>query len=154
MPPWRGHRPFLGPLSLSISFQILRDYSTVYVRYEGLAHMGESLQAFSAYVAHPDYRPGQRQLVDLSGVTGFDRDFAGLLKAQALKADQFDGQAGQTLIAYFAPGRAAQEMAAIVLRSWEGFHHVAARILEDEAAALAFLGLPKTRIADLLETAG
>ncbi len=139
---------------MSISFQILRDHGTVYVRYEGLARTAETLQAFAAYVAHPDYRPGQRQLVDLSGVTGFDRDFTSLLKVQAIKADQFAGQAGQTLIAYFAPGRAAQEIAAIVLRSWEGVHHVAARILDDEAAALAFLGLPKPRIADLLETAG
>ncbi|MBP9182340.1 MAG: hypothetical protein KBF78_04340 [Fuscovulum sp.] len=139
---------------MPVTFQILRDRGTVYVRYDGQARIAETIEAFAAYTTDPDCRPGQRQLVDLSGLTGVETDYLSLMQMQAIKADHFGREGQQTLIAYFAPSRKGQDLALAVLRSWDGVDRVAARMFEDEAAALAFLGLPERRIADLLETAG
>jgi hypothetical protein len=99
---------------------------------------------------HPDSRPGQKHLVDLSGVTSFEKDFTRILELQALKTEHFVGQPVETLLAYYAPTTEAQQMAALVLRSWEGTDHIVARVLLTEAETLAVLGLAEATIDDLL----
>ena len=135
---------------MSVSFRILTDLGVVHVRYRGRVVIRETIAAFTDYMNHPDCRPGQKQLVDLSGVTGFDNDFASILEMQAIKADHFVGQPVETLLAYYAPSRLARRIASFVLRSWEGSDHLVARVLDTEAEALAFLGLsPLTRFDEL-----
>ena len=135
---------------MAVTFRILPDRGLVYVRYADFAGLEESFRLFAAYTQHPDCRPGQKQLVDLSAVTGFDRDYAKLMKFQALKVGQFVGPEVQTMLAYLAPSRPAHEMALMILRSWVGFDQVIARVFDTEAETLNFLGLPESRIADLL----
>ncbi|MEZ5797299.1 MAG: hypothetical protein R3D63_07425 [Paracoccaceae bacterium] len=139
---------------MPVSFRILRDRGLVYVRYWGFAGAEESKRAFAAYMQHPDCRPGQRHLVDMSDITESDMDFTNLMALQALKADLFVGRPEQTLLVYLAPNEAARRMARTVLRSWESFDHVSARVAETEAQALALLGEPERQIADLLADAG
>lgn len=136
------------------SFRILPDRGLVYVRYHGHATAQDGLDAFRAYMAHPDCRPGLKQLVDLSAVTDIEQDFTQLLKLQAVKADQFVTEGPQTLIVYFAPGEMPNRMAMQIIRSWEGQSHVVPRVLTDEAECLAVLGLAEARLADLLAETG
>ncbi len=136
---------------MSVTFHILKSRGLVYVRYTGFARVEESLRAFGAYAQHPDCRPGQKQLVDLSGVTGFERNYAELFKLQALKAEVFNDGATQTLIAYYAPDPTVYAMARLIERSWEPFPSVVSLVQQDEADALALLGQPEKSFAELLE---
>ena len=72
---------------MPIDVRILPKRGLVYVRYEGGISVPETAEAFGAYMQHPDMRPGQKQLIDLTRVTDWDRDFAGLMRLQAGKAD-------------------------------------------------------------------
>jgi hypothetical protein len=134
---------------MSVSFRILPGLGLVHVRYRGNMVIRETIAVFADYMQHPDCRPGQKHLVDLSGVTGFDNDFTAIMEMQAIKAGQFVGQPVETLLAYYAPTRLARRVASFVLRSWEGSDHVVARVLDTEAEALAFLGLTMSRFDQL-----
>ena len=135
---------------MSITFRILPDRGVVYVRYSGRVVIDDSMTAFADYMRHPDSRPGQKHLVDLSAVTSFERDFSRILELQALKTEHFVGQPVETLLVYYAPSAEAQQMAALVLRSWEGTDHIVARVLLTEGETLAVLGLTEATIDDLL----
>lgn len=138
---------------MPVQFHIFKRRGLVYVRYDGFAWVAETLRAFGAYAQHPDCRPGQKQLVDLSGVTGFERNYAELFKLQALKADVFNAGASQTLVAYYAPTPEVFAMARLIERSWEPFPSVVSLVQQTEADALALLGQRETSFADLLESA-
>lgn len=135
---------------MSITFRILPDRGLVYVRYSGRVRIDDSMTAFADYMRHPDCRPGQKHLVDLSAVTSYERNFSRILELQALKTEHFVGQPVETLLAYYAPTAEAQQMAALVLRSWEGTDHIVARVLLTETETLAVLGLSESTIDDLL----
>lgn len=136
---------------MPVTFRILPDLGLVYVRYEGFALVAESLAAFADYARHPQCRPGQKQLIDLSGITGFEKNFVQLLKLQAKKAEVFTGHGAQTLIVYYAPDPEAFAMARLIERSWEPFPAVIALVQDNEPGALSILGLPGQTFADLLQ---
>ena len=138
---------------MPVTFHIFKDRGLVYVKYEGFARVEETMCAFGEYAQHPDCRPGQKQLVDLSGVEGFERNYAELMKLQARKADVFNDGAAQTLIVYYAPNPEVYEMALLVERSWEPFPAVVSLVQQNEADALALLGQPESSFAELLESA-
>lgn len=136
---------------MTVSFRIIAARGLVYVRYEGQATAEETFQTFSDYIAHPEFRPGQRQLVDLSGVTGFDADYAALLAMQAKKADAFLIPGAETLLVYYAPTEPGYAMARMILRSWEDVDAVVALAQQDESQSLALLGQPERSFAELLQ---
>lgn len=128
---------------MSVSFRVFPERGLVFVRYVGFARLQETLETFGRYAADPDCRPGQKQLVDLSGITGFDPNFTKLMEIQARKADVFGAEGSQTLMVYYAPDKATKELARLALRSWEPFDSVVALVQEDEAQALELLGQPE-----------
>ena len=136
---------------MPISFQILPRRGLVYVRYAGHISFSETAQAFGAYMQHPDMRRGQKQLIDLAAVTDRDRDFAELLRLQAIKADAFLGAGHEVHFVYYAPTARTLPMARMVLRSWEDVPGVIPLIAETEADALAVLGQPETTFDALLQ---
>lgn len=135
---------------MPLSFRILMNRGIVYVRFWDHVTPDECFVSFADYMRHPDCRPGQRHLVDLSAVTTFQKDFAKLMALQAFKAEQFIGQPTETMLAYYAPTEPSRQLAALVVRSWEGFDHVVPRVFASEAEALTFLGQREARISDLL----
>lgn len=138
---------------MSVTFRIFPGRGLVFVQYEGEAVIAETFEAFGAYMQHPDCRPGQKQLVDLSRVTGFDQDYPKLFALQARKADVFSAGGVETLAVYHAPTPLARELSRLVLKSWEPFDSVVALIQDNEADALALLGQPEQSFAELLEMA-
>ncbi len=138
---------------MPIDFRILPARGLVYVRYAGVITFPETAAAFGAYMRHPDMRPGQKQLIDLSRVTDWQKDFAGLLKLQVAKADAFVGSGHETHFVYFAPTQHTQAMARMILRSWEEVPGVIPLVQETEADALHVLGQPETSIDALLQEA-
>lgn len=139
---------------MSVSFRIFSAIGLVYVRYEGQAKMADTMQAFAKYAQHPEFRPGQKQFVDLSALTGWDEDYLELMKAQAQKAEAFTGKNAETLIIYFAPTDIGKRLARLALRSWEPFPSVVPILQDNETEALAILGLPQSSLNQLLSTAG
>ncbi|CUH53497.1 hypothetical protein [Shimia marina] len=138
---------------MSVSFRILKSLGLVYVRYEGEARTADTLSAFGTYATHPDFRPGQKQFVDLSALTGWDDDYLSLMKAQAKKAEAFTGNNAQTLIVYYAPNPIGQKLAQLAMHSWEPFPAVVPIIQDNESQALSILGLPFENLQAMLTRA-
>lgn len=138
---------------MPVDYRILNRRGLVYVRYSGHVRFSETAQAFASYTRDPDMRPGQKQLIDLSRVTEWDRDFASLLKIQAAKADLFVAAGHETHFVYFAPTEHTQVMARMVLRSWDDVPGVIPLLQTTEADALHVLGQPEHSFEALLQTA-
>ncbi|MFP4273423.1 MAG: hypothetical protein ACLFRU_00210 [Paracoccaceae bacterium] len=131
------------------SFRILPDLGLVHVRYEGAVRLAETAALFAEYAGHPDRGAGQKQLVDLSAITSFERDYVTLVQLQAQKADIFPSGEGDTMIVYLAPSDMAFDLARLILRSWDGIPGVIATAQRSEAEALSLLGLDGMTLADL-----
>ena len=71
------------------SFRILPKHGLVYVRLYGHIWPAESLEAFRNYLRHPDFRPGQKQLIDMGyHIAVTDLSFDGALDELATLPDQ------------------------------------------------------------------
>ena len=134
-------------------FHILPDHNLVYVQYSGLMLVEDSLKAFGAYAKHPDARPGQRHLVDLTRITDMERDFARVMQLQATKAADLAMRETETLMVYFANTPASLKAAALAKNGWSASQGVIAIVQETEEAALAALGLAAASINALLDEA-
>jgi hypothetical protein len=135
---------------VSASFRILKSLNLVYVRYEGRIRIRESMDLFASYAQHPDCRPGQKQIVDLSAVTDYERDYTAMMEMQAMKTDVFLAEGNQPIILYFAPTQLSQKLARLIIKSWEPFSAVVPLIIEDEAEALQIIGIEEKSIAGML----
>ena len=133
------------------TFQILPDLNLVYVRYTGLVRVEDSRKAFGAYAQHPDARPGQRHLIDLSRITDMERDFVKIMQLQAHKGAELAMRESETLMVYFANTPLSLRCAALAKNGWTEAQGVIAIVQETEGAALAALGLAETSFAALLE---
>ena len=138
---------------MAITFRILPELNVVYVKYVGRPQMADAMKLFDAYMAHPDCKPGQKHFVDLSEVTGSASDYLNAMKFMARMADQISGSGPQTLLVCYAPNGAGQKTAELGKKSWSVAEHMVYRIMDDEAAALQFLGLPVGSISEMLADA-
>lgn len=136
---------------MPVTFQILPQRQLILFCYKGLITLQESMDIVAAAAAHPAYRPWMRQLCDLSGVTGVERDFPKLLKMQARILEDLDPGAEDLMVLFYAPTGPGQEMAHMAQKSWEGLNSVIVRIQDSEAAVMDLLGLAEARLEDLLQ---
>ncbi|SHH13976.1 hypothetical protein [Marivita hallyeonensis] len=132
------------------TFQILPSHNLVYVQYSGLMLVEDSLRAFGAYAQHPDARPGQRHLIDLSRITDMERDFAKVMQLQAAKAEDLAHNGLETMMVYFANTPVSLKAAALAKNGWSASQGVIAIVQETEAAALSSLGLAFSNISAML----
>ena len=135
---------------MPVDVRILPHEGLVYVRYSGRAGLAETKEAFAAFLSHPDFRPGLKQLLDLSAVTDFDRDQAAFMRLQAGMTEGIMAAGDEVLLVFYAPDKVQREMAEQAHRTWAGLAHIVPVIVTDEAAALETLGLRAASIADLL----
>mmetsp|Transcript_18094 Transcript_18094/g.27963 ORF Transcript_18094/g.27963 Transcript_18094/m.27963 type:complete len:145 (-) Transcript_18094:8034-8468(-) len=135
---------------MPVRFHILPDRGLVVVRYSGFAAIDDTLRATKAYVGHPHYAAGQKQLIDLTPVTGFEKDYARFMMMQASKAGRFAHSGTQTLAVYVAPTPIAQELSTLFTKSWDDVDAVVPLVQYSEADALSMLGAPETSIDMLL----
>ncbi|MCO6382398.1 MAG: hypothetical protein JXQ91_01495 [Vannielia sp.] len=125
---------------MPLTYRIFSDLGLVYVRYQGHAAIAETSEMFARYMRDPGFRPGQKQLVDLSGITSYEKDYAALLAVQAKKAEAFL-RGPETIIVYYAPTPDSYEMANLVMRSWGELDAIVAVVQDTERGALDVLGL-------------
>lgn len=134
---------------MALTFEIYPNRGLVVITYSGRAEISETARVFAEYAQHPDAAPGQKHLLDLSRVTDVEQDFPRLMALQAKKAGELGLPVMPAMLVYWAPTSTAQRMADMVYKSWDGVNGPALAVIEDEAEALALVGCPETRIADL-----
>lgn len=134
------------------SYRILPDRGLVYVSYEGFVLLREADAMFADYLTQPEADPGQKQLVDLTRVEDFERDFPTLMAMQADKVDTFLTTGHQFFMVFVAPTPMAQAMGRLLVAPWTGVNGVVTSMQYDEAGALAILGQPESSIADMLRS--
>lgn len=136
---------------MSVSFRILPRFALAYIRYNGRMGIAESTEALGRFVTHPDYRKGMKQLVDLTAVTDWERDFAGLMRHQAREAEVYDDPIRPALVVCLAPTEIARTVANLVSRAWEHSQHLVPIVVTTETEALAVLGLDANALAEVLD---
>lgn len=139
---------------MPVSFRIFPNRGLVYVRYEGEANFENSSTVFEQYTRHPDCRPGQKQLLDLSRLTGIITSYPDLMKLQARKADLFITGHSETLIVYYAPTEIARRVANIMERTWDNVPGVVPLVVEQEEQALSLLGQTERSLGELMAKTG
>lgn len=138
---------------MPVEFTILPQHNLALFTYSGLVTFQDSANVVAAAAAHPNHSPSMRQICDVSRVTGVEKNYFALLQMQAQIVDSIAPKGSERLVIFYAPGKAGQEMAQLARKSWEGLNSVIILVQDDEAAALALLGIPQTRLATLLERA-
>lgn len=137
---------------MPVKLDILPERGLVVVRYAGFASNDDTLAATKDYLAHPHYSVGQKQLVDLTNITGYEKDYVRFMKMQADKAERLGGACVQSLVVYIAPTPVSQNVSAMFIRSWADVDGVVPLVQHAESEALALLGQPETSIKMLLAT--
>ena len=135
---------------MPLTFRILPERGIVVVRYSGFATIDDTMNATAEYVAHPHYAPGQKQLVDLSALTGYEKDYVRFMAMQAGKAGRFKNAGVESLVVYIAPTPVSREIAGLFLRSWDSVDAVVPMIQRTESEALCLLGQQEQTLDDLL----
>lgn len=135
---------------MPVDFHILPTRNLVLARFHGHVLLQECLSSAKAYASHPDAHPAQNQLIDLSGVTGHERDFVKMMSTRAQLPDHLLQPGMEPLVVYLAPTRLSQEIATMVLKSMAGIHGLSVSAVADEQHALDILGQPESSLAALL----
>jgi len=138
---------------MPVTYRILPNRGLVYVRFTGHARVEDSFAALARFATDPAFRPELAQLIDLSGVTGFESDYMELFRLHAAKAGVFTPPrgGGNTLTVYIAPGEVHLRLAREVQKSFDGLPGLIHRLTRSEAQALEVLGLPERSVAELME---
>lgn len=134
---------------MSISFQILHDRGVVLAKLTGRVLMQDCLSAAAAYARHPEARPTQPLLIDLSAVTGHETDYVKILQAMARLPDYLWHRGTERLVVCLAPHAQSRQISAAAARAILEIPEGIARIAQTEADALEILGLPERRLCDL-----
>ena len=137
---------------MAVEFRIVPERGLVVVCYTGHATIDDTSRASRAYVAHPNYSAGQKQLVDMTQITGYEKDYVRFMNMQAIKAGRLAGAGVQSLVVYIAPTPVSQDVSAMFIRSWADVDAVVPMVQHSEPEALAILGQPEKSIAALLAT--
>ncbi|WP_147104209.1 hypothetical protein [Tateyamaria sp. syn59] len=138
---------------MPVRFRILPDRGLVVVRYSGHVAIDDTMRATRAYVSHPHYAPGQKQLVDFGPITGYEKDYVRFMQMQAEKAGRFASSRTQSLVVYIAPTAISQELASLFFKSWNDVHNVVPIVQDCEIEALTLLGEADETVETLLTPA-
>ena len=137
---------------MPVEFRILPKRGLVVVRYSGYATVNDTLKATEAYISHPDYVAGQKQLVNMTGVTGFEKDYVQFMGMQAQKTERLVRSDLQSIVVYIAPTAISRDLSAMFVRSWIDIGSVVPLVQDSEAKALALLGQPEETLEMLMAT--
>ncbi|MBV7410002.1 hypothetical protein [Maritimibacter sp. DP1N21-5] len=135
------------------SYRILPGQGIVYVEYRGKATLSEAKSLLNQYSTDPERRMGQRQLIDLSRITDWEKDFLGLMKYQADSAARIFSPHGTMMMVIYAPTGPGKDLGRHLVQTWSAVSGAVVTLQVSESAALSVLGQPEKRIAELLAKA-
>lgn len=137
---------------MPVEFTIFPQRGLVVVRYFGYVAINDTLIATETYVSHPDYVAGQKQLVNMTEVTDFEKDYVQFMGMQARLTERLIRSDLQSLVVYIAPTNISRELSAVFVRSWSDVGTVVPLVQDSEADGLALLGQPEETVDVLLAT--
>jgi hypothetical protein len=118
-------------------------------RLSGQVRIEECVDAAAAYSRHPETRPTQPVLIDLTAVTGYETDYVKILQAMARLPEYLWHRGTERLLVCLAPHALSRQISAAAARAILEIPEGIARIAQTEADALEILGLPERRLCDL-----
>ncbi len=137
---------------MAYRIRILPEHDLAYFRYSGTASIDDYLAVVDQYPRHPDFRLGQKNLVDLTRLEDIERDYARILELQARIAGFVQSTQNDIFSVIVAPSAIAQEASQIVLRSWEELNaRVVRRMVRNMEEAAVLLGISPAALAPLFE---
>ena len=134
---------------MSVSFQIIHERGVVLARLSGQVLMADCLSTAAAYARHPEARPTQPLLIDLTAVSGYEKDYVNILQAMARLPDYLSRSGAERLVVCLAPTPLSRQISAAVVRAILSMPGGIARVAQTEVDALEILGLPERRLCDL-----
>ena len=133
-------------------YRILPAHGLVYVEYEGFATLADARGLYGAYMAAPERRPEQKQLINLARIDDWERDLVGLMQFQAdAAAGIYVEEQSMMMVIHAAPGP-SMKLARHFVDAWSDVAGMVVTLQTDEAAALSILGLREESIAELLHS--
>ncbi|WP_197915886.1 hypothetical protein [Thiosulfatihalobacter marinus] len=132
---------------MPVTFRILPTHSLAYVRFSGQVDLRETFAEFDNYTRHPDFRPHQSQLIDLTEVRDYERDFSRIMELQAHQTEAFLGGKTPVHLIFVAPDDVTQSMAMAALRSWNNLHAVVPLVLPSLAQACEVLAIDPSELS-------
>lgn len=134
------------------SYTILPAHGIVCVEYHGTATLADATSLMRQYVADPARMPGQRQLIDLSRIDDWEKDFVGLMQYQAQAvADVFAPHDGMMMV-IFANTPPGVSLGQTFVQTWSAVDGALVSLQTTEAEALSVLGQTESQISELLDT--
>jgi hypothetical protein len=134
------------------TYRILPAHGLVYVAYQGIATLNDARGLYDAYLADPDRRPEQKQLIDLTGIDDWERDLVGLMQFQAdAAAGIYGADRSMMMVIHAAPGP-SMRLARHFVDAWSAVDGMVITLQTEEAAALSILGVREESIAELLHS--
>ena len=137
---------------MPVSLQILPEHYLVCIRYDGLMRVAENAQVLADIVGHPAFRKGMRGLVDLTGLTDWERDFPAIMRLHAAEAEVHDNPYRPTLLVCIAPDDHSRRIAQIINRTWDSSGRKVTVTVETAPEAFAVLGIDAPSVAALLQS--
>lgn len=136
---------------MAVEFQIQSDHNLVFVSFRGHVTVSETMAAFDKYANHPDFRPGQTQLVDLSQVKSYERDFTKIMALQAHQTEAFLGSENRPYLMFIAPNKLTRGMAMAAVRSWQHLNAVVPLVVSSIAEAAEVLSFETASLGGFRE---
>lgn len=121
-----------------------------WIRYFGVVTDTDYQGVVRDYPQHPDFRLGQRMIVDLSDMTALKFRHLLVIALQARIADYAMASPNEILQVIIAPNPVGLRAAAAVMRSWRGIKTpVVRRVVRDHDEAGQIMGLDAARLAEM-----
>ena len=135
---------------MPIEYRTSLDLDLVYARWWGAVDLDQIRVNFVTYLADRNYRPGRRELIDLSGVTSLDLDFERIRLILRDVNDQSPGQPVRTRTVLWAPQDEAYATGRMYQQLADYAGGISVAVYRDEPEALAVFDLPHACMADLV----
>lgn len=137
---------------MSVSFQVFSDMNLIHLRFEDQLTVDDTRAALARLQEHPDFHPWLNRVLDLRGVTSWERDYSRFMALEAENSARFTDQATPPILLCIADSPLSREIANFLRRSWENLEGLIFRMTSSEAEALSILGLQANKISGLTAT--
>ena len=135
---------------MPMSVQVLQDHNLLILKATGLLTVKDIRTAFETYATHPQARPGQHIINDLSRLTEAQIDYDRRLQLQTTMEPILALNTAPRTYVMYAPTKQSRDLAETLTRGyWASTPGITMALVETEAQALQLLDLPYDSFADL-----
>ncbi len=133
--------------------RIFPEHDLAYIRYSGMASLDDYISVVEEYPRHPDFRLGQKNLIDLTHLEGIERDYTRIMALQAKIAEYATRAPSEIMSVVVAPTPVAREATQIVFRSWQDLDSpILRRVVPSMEEACDLLGIEEETLEGLLSS--